>query len=30
VFPGESPESDRILDRGLELVRAEAPAKKAA
>ncbi|HEY1251066.1 MAG TPA: S41 family peptidase [Thermoanaerobaculia bacterium] len=30
VFPGEGPESDRILDRGLELVRSEAPARKAA
>jgi C-terminal processing protease CtpA/Prc len=30
VFPGEGPETDRILDRGLELVRAETPAKKAA
>jgi carboxyl-terminal processing protease len=30
VFPGEGPESDRILDRGLELVRGETPARKAA
>ena len=30
VFPGEGPDSDRILDRGLELVRGEAPAAKKA
>ena len=26
VFPGENPDHDRILDRGLELIRAETPA----
>ncbi len=30
VFPGEGPESDRMLERGLELLRADAPARKAA
>lgn len=30
VFPGENPDADRILDRGLELIRAETPARKAA
>lgn len=30
VFPGENPDHDRILDRGLELIRAETPAAKAA
>ena len=30
VFPGEGPESDRILERGLELLRADTPGRKAA
>jgi carboxyl-terminal processing protease len=30
VFTGEGPESDRILNRGLEIIRVDAPARKAA